>query len=35
MDDRELTTEEAQLEKIIANLKALNEALNPNDGGDE
>ena len=31
----ELTTEEAQLEKIIANLEALKEAINPDDGGDE
>ena len=33
--DEQLTTEEAQLEKIIANLEALNEAINPDDGGEE
>jgi len=33
--DEVLTTEEAQLEKIVANLEAINDALNPDDGGDE
>ena len=32
--DENLTTVEAQLEKIISNLEALNEALNPSDGGE-
>lgn len=31
----ELTTEEAQLEKIISNLENINNAISPQDGGDE
>jgi hypothetical protein len=33
--DEQLTTPEAQLEKIISNLIAINESINPNNGGDE
>ena len=33
--DEILTTEEAQMEKIIANLEEINNAVSPQDGGDE
>lgn len=33
--DETLTTEEAQIEKIIANLEDINNAINPQNGGDE
>ena len=35
MDEEILTTEDAQLEKIIANLEEINNTLDPQDGGDE
>lgn len=34
MDAIELTTEEAQLEKMIANLEALKDAISTDDGGE-
>lgn len=35
MDDEVYTTEDAQLEKIVANLETINESINLQNGGDE
>ena len=35
MDDRELTIEEAQLEKIIENLETIKNAVDSQSGGDK